>query len=132
MKEANFGDYLRKIRKSKKLTIIELAEKSGLSYSGISRIELNERGTPKPSTIRLLAQGLNEPYELLMEKAGYMNNEGYEGDYEEDYDYTSDPTVTPELKELLDDIQSLSPEDRALIIHRARAFVEGIKALKHK
>ncbi|MGG4456915.1 helix-turn-helix transcriptional regulator [Brevibacillus porteri] len=128
MKEANFGDYLRKTRKLKKLTIIELAERSGLSYSGISRIELNERGTPKPSTIKLLAQGLDEPYELLMEKAGYVNGE----DYVEDYDYTSDPTVTPELKELLDDIQSLSPEDRALIIHRARTFVEGIKALKHK
>ncbi|MBW5471583.1 helix-turn-helix domain-containing protein [Brevibacillus formosus] len=128
MKEANFGDYLRKTRKSKKLTIIELAERSGLSYSGISRIEKNERGTPKPSTIKLLAQGLDEPYELLMEKAGYVNGEEYEGEY----DYTSDPTVTPELKELLDDIQSLSPEDRALIIQRARTFVEGIKALKHK
>lgn len=127
MKESNFGGYLRKLRKSKKMTIQQLADASGLSYSGISRMELNERGTPKPSTIRLLAQGLGEPYELLMEKAGYMNVEE-----QSEYDYHLDPTVSPELRSLLDQISTLSEEDRELIINRALSFVEGLKALKYK
>lgn len=123
MKE-HFGEYLRRIRKSKKMSIEKLAEASGLSYSGIQRIERNERGTPKPSTIRLLAQGLREPYEVLMEKAGYMS--------EDEYNYQADPTIPPEVKELLDSLESLPPEERALIINQAITFSNWMKAQKKK
>lgn len=124
MKEQTFGVYLRKLRKSKKMSIQELADASGLSYSGISLIERNKRGVPKPSTIRLLAEGLNEPYEVLMDVAGYTGtDEDTEG-----YDYTKDPTISLELKELLDTLESLSPEDRALIINQAVAFAKRIQS----
>lgn len=124
MKEQTFGAYLRKLRKSKKMSIQELADASGLSYSGISLIERNIRSVPKPSTIRLLAEGLKEPYEKLMEMAGYTGTD----DDTEGYDYAKDPTISLELKELLDTLESLSPEDRALIINQAVAFAKRIQS----
>ena len=66
-----FGEYLKSVRTQKKLTLRELANRSGLSYSFIGALE---RGKFKPSreTIKSLSESLNEPYENLSLLAGYL------------------------------------------------------------
>lgn len=71
--KTNLGTYIRRLRESKKLGVNQLATYSGISAAQISRIETGERKQPRPETIAKLAQALKIPYEVLMEKAGYIN-----------------------------------------------------------
>lgn len=54
---AAFGKRVREIRKGQAMTMEQLAEKTGLSYRQVSRVELGEVN-PKLSTICALAEGL--------------------------------------------------------------------------
>ena len=60
-----FGDNLRRLRISKKLSQEELAYRSGLVLSQVGRIERGERG-PTLTTMLALAKGMGvEPKKLL-------------------------------------------------------------------
>lgn len=67
-----FGEYLKELRKSKGLTQKELAELSGFSNAEISKIESGDRKKPSPDLLKAIARHLEVPYELLMSKAGYL------------------------------------------------------------
>jgi transcriptional regulator with XRE-family HTH domain len=67
-----FGEYLKELRKSKDLTQKELAELSGFSNAEISKIESGDRKKPSPDLLKAIAPHLEVPYELLMSKAGYL------------------------------------------------------------
>ncbi|NLU35640.1 MAG: helix-turn-helix domain-containing protein [Clostridiales bacterium] len=67
-----FGEYLKELRKSKGLTQKELAELSGFSNAEISKIESGDRKKPSPDLLKAIAPHLEVPYELLMSKAGYL------------------------------------------------------------
>ena len=67
-----FGEYLKELRKSKGLTQKELAELSGFSNAEISKIESGVRKKPSPDLLKAIAPHLEVPYELLMSKAGYL------------------------------------------------------------
>lgn len=75
--QKEFGDYLRRLRKERNLSINELAEKSGISNAQISRLENGERGIPKPETIQKIAEALEVPYEEMMVVAGYISADVY-------------------------------------------------------
>ncbi|CAM3302269.1 MULTISPECIES: helix-turn-helix domain-containing protein [Paenibacillus] len=70
--ELTFGEYIRKLREQKGLSLNQLATKSGVSNAQISRIENGLRDLPRPETIKKLAIGLDAPQAELMEKAGYF------------------------------------------------------------
>lgn len=70
----NFGEFLKKVREDKSISQRLLAEKSGISNAEISRIETGNRQNPSPDVLRQLAPVLEVPYEVLMEKAGYIND----------------------------------------------------------
>jgi predicted ATPase/DNA-binding CsgD family transcriptional regulator/transcriptional regulator with XRE-family HTH domain len=53
-----FGPLLRRLRLVAGLSQEELAERSGLSRRGISALETGYRATPRPETVRLLADAL--------------------------------------------------------------------------
>jgi DNA-binding XRE family transcriptional regulator len=55
---------IRKARKAAGLTQVELAERSGIPQSHISRLENGEH-SPSAQTLKRLAQALNVPYEDL-------------------------------------------------------------------
>ncbi|MBR6515919.1 MAG: helix-turn-helix transcriptional regulator [Bacilli bacterium] len=59
-----FGEFLKMIREEEKITIKELAEKSGLSCVTISLIEKGQ-SKPNPVTIAKLSQALGCDYDLL-------------------------------------------------------------------
>ncbi|MBX9974208.1 helix-turn-helix domain-containing protein [Cytobacillus firmus] len=71
----DFKDYLIEKRVEKNLSINKLGELSGVSAVYISQIERGKRETPSPKILEKLADGLNEPYEDLMDAAGYIKME---------------------------------------------------------
>jgi transcriptional regulator with XRE-family HTH domain len=47
----NFGRILRDARKSRRVTLVQLAEKVGVHFSHLSNIERGEAGTSRPSLV---------------------------------------------------------------------------------
>ena len=76
----DFGELLKELRKSKRLTMRELAGRSDTSHSYLSQLENAKANPPKPNMIMKLAIGLSfndqieekRIYEELMKKAGYI------------------------------------------------------------
>jgi transcriptional regulator with XRE-family HTH domain len=54
-----FGAVLKERRKSQGMSVIELANKSGVSYAYISQLEKGEHPSPSPKVIRQLAGALD-------------------------------------------------------------------------
>ena len=54
-----FGDVLRRLRSAAALSQEELAERAGLSRSGISHLERGLHPAPRLETVRMLADGLD-------------------------------------------------------------------------
>lgn len=73
-KISKFGKELKRIRKSKGLTISSLSERTGVSSSYISQIENGKRDTPQPELIKRLSRGLGVDYFILMRIAGYLDS----------------------------------------------------------
>ncbi|VDG31479.1 transcriptional regulator [Lactobacillus plantarum subsp. plantarum] [Lactiplantibacillus mudanjiangensis] len=66
----SFGSELKKLRLSKKMGVNQLALKSGVSSSQISRFENGKSGGPKPLTLQKLAKGLGVPDSTIFKIAG--------------------------------------------------------------
>jgi transcriptional regulator with XRE-family HTH domain len=66
----SFGQYLKRLRETKNLTLTEVAEQAGINHSHLSRIESGLRNPPKATTMQKLAVALGVPFIELMEKAG--------------------------------------------------------------
>lgn len=74
MNAKEFGEYLKGLRREKKLTIRQLDLYSGVSNSYISQMERGARGIPSPDILKKLAKPLGVSYEELMAKAGYFDS----------------------------------------------------------
>jgi len=61
-----FGENLRKIRKSQKMSMEKLAHESSMEYSQISRIEKGQINT-SISTVKLLADALEVDAKILFD-----------------------------------------------------------------
>jgi len=72
MMASEFGDYIRNLRKERKMGVRELERRSGISQAYISQIETGKRDTPKPIMINKLSKGLDVSYIELMIKAKYV------------------------------------------------------------
>lgn len=131
-----FGEYIKKIREQKSMTLEELSEKSGVSVSQISRIESGKRGVPKPTTIKKLATGLGVSYTELMIVAGHWEEDDLNP---KGLNKTLNPASTPEARfekklielsdsELLErftltlDGRELSPEEAKGVIAYLRSL----------
>lgn len=67
----NIGEYIKKIREEKGLSINQLALYSNVSAAHISRIERGLR-EPSPEILEKISEVLKVPYEELMKIAGYL------------------------------------------------------------
>lgn len=74
MKAVEFGEYIRTLRKEKKMTIRQLELYSGVSNSYLSLLENGKRDIPSPDILKKLHKPLGASYEELMVKAGYIQN----------------------------------------------------------
>lgn len=71
-KEGNeLGEYIRRVRKSKKITLVQLADKIGLSQPYLSQIENGKRGKENidPAILNKIANGLGINESELWSKA---------------------------------------------------------------
>jgi transcriptional regulator with XRE-family HTH domain len=73
-----FGEFIKHIRESKNLTLVEVAESAGINHSHLSRIENGERKPPKIATMRKLADAIGISLPTLLEKAGFLESESDE------------------------------------------------------
>ncbi|MFA6270408.1 MAG: helix-turn-helix transcriptional regulator [Candidatus Paceibacterota bacterium] len=66
------AEVIKSLREDKELTQEKLAENSGLTRGYISRLEQGEYPdeSPSVSTLRKIADGLSEPLEFILNKAG--------------------------------------------------------------
>ena len=71
----SFGEYLKGLRMSRKMSIRKLAMKSGVSSSYISNIEIGKRNVPTPDAIKKLSVALNITQEEMMIKAGHLREQ---------------------------------------------------------
>lgn len=92
MKEiTKYGKTQREIRKSEKMSIRELAEKSGVSHSYLSQVENGTRSTPSEDIIKKIATALNYDYHTLAVVSGIINEEeAYIGDLREQLNQLQD------------------------------------------
>lgn len=73
MNQHNFATYLRKIRKSKQLTMVELSKAAGVSQSYLSQLE-NGKSLPTEAVVNKLLIGLANSVEEQNELQVEMNN----------------------------------------------------------
>lgn len=66
------GKYLADLRAEKGISQRELAEKSGISNTEISRLESGKRVNPSPATLKAIAEAFGVEYSDLMKAAGYI------------------------------------------------------------
>lgn len=67
----DFGQYLRKLRKAKGMSIRQLALKARVSNPYLSQLEKGKRSRPSPEILARLASCLGVTYGELMKAAGY-------------------------------------------------------------
>jgi transcriptional regulator with XRE-family HTH domain len=70
----DFGEYLRKLREAQKLSLREMAAKTGVSVSYITQIENGRRKAPGPEVLKRLAPAYNVPVRDLLKAAGYLDD----------------------------------------------------------
>lgn len=117
----SFGQRLKEARKKAKKTQDQVAKFLGLDYSTISKYE-NNHSQPDNETLARLA----EIYDVKVDYLITGRTEELRSTNEE-YDYTKDPSVTDELRELLDILNSMPPDEKADIIQQALTYAAGKK-----
>lgn len=81
MKPTQFGNYLKKIRKEKGLTLVQLSKLSGVSNPYISQLE-NGHFKPSLEVIQKLSKGLGLDESVLFYAAGYVFDVNFDQDKE--------------------------------------------------
>lgn len=83
-KNTELGNYLANIRATKRMTLREVEDATDREVSNayLSQLENGKINKPSPSILHSLARAYGIAYELLMEKAGYLNNVGERGEEE--------------------------------------------------
>lgn len=72
-KDQSLGDALRVIRNARGLTLREVEEVTTISNAYLSQLETGKIDKPNPNFLYRLAQTYAVPYQMLMERAGYIH-----------------------------------------------------------
>lgn len=67
----SLGEYVRRLRRAKGMSLYALAAQTGLSYSHLSRIE-NDSTLPGPETVAKIAEALGGDLKLMLERANCL------------------------------------------------------------
>ena len=78
----SLGGYLSNVRATKRMTLREVEEASNKDVSNayLSQLEKGRINKPSPNILHSLSTVYGVPYELLMEKAGYITTSGTHDD----------------------------------------------------
>lgn len=101
----SFGAAVRALREAKRMSQVELGERTGLGQNNISRIETGDVKRPQEATVIALAEGLGiTPYEIWKQ--------------------TWFPKLSWQLEELQDAIMPLGIDEQLVMTHLARFLQE--------
>ncbi|MBN1617741.1 helix-turn-helix transcriptional regulator [Candidatus Dojkabacteria bacterium] len=73
-KSQHIGEIIQELRKKKDMTQEELAQKSGVSYTTLIKIERGSVQNPTVKTIKRIADALDASVDLLLGKINLDNN----------------------------------------------------------
>jgi transcriptional regulator with XRE-family HTH domain len=93
----NFGNYVRRLRKSKGLTLKQVENQAKVSNAYISQIERGLRNPPHPDILKRLAKAYDVQHRELLVAAGYLEEDSADTakrrQIEEAYEHVrTDPT----------------------------------------
>lgn len=71
----SFGDYIRKLRMDRKLSLRDVAAGTGISVSYLTQIEHGRRGVPGVPILKRMAPLYKVPLRDLLKYAGYLEEE---------------------------------------------------------
>jgi HTH-type transcriptional regulator, competence development regulator len=74
----SFGSYMRRLRKSKGLTLKQVETQAKVSNAYISQIERGLRNPPQPDILRRLARVYDVPHRELLIVAGHLEEDSTE------------------------------------------------------
>jgi transcriptional regulator with XRE-family HTH domain len=74
----SFGSYMRRLRKSKGLTLKQVESQAKVSNAYISQIERGLRNPPHPDILKRLAKAYDVPHRELLVVAGYLEEDSAE------------------------------------------------------
>jgi len=77
---SSLGEELRQVRALHRLTLRQVEEVTGISNAYLSQLETGKIAQPSPNYLYKLAEVYQVPYDLLMEKAGYIVRSPQEGE----------------------------------------------------
>ncbi|MGL5203097.1 helix-turn-helix domain-containing protein [Cetobacterium sp.] len=80
-KRIEMGNFLRKLRESKKLSFLQLAELSNVSASDIHLIERGTKNKINPFHLKALAKALDTDYKAFYLISGILNKEDFSNDH---------------------------------------------------
>ena len=69
-----FGNYMRKLRKEKGLTLKQVEKVAGVSNAYLSQIERGVRNPPHPDILKRLAKAYEVTHRELLIAAGYLED----------------------------------------------------------
>jgi transcriptional regulator with XRE-family HTH domain len=67
-----FGEYIKRLRTERKLSIRGLADKAGIDSGALTRLEHGKVRTPQPATLKALATTLRVPLADMFAMADYV------------------------------------------------------------
>ncbi|KTB47861.1 Helix-turn-helix domain [Dehalogenimonas alkenigignens] len=68
----DFGGYIRQLRQKQRLSLRDVAQKTGISYSYLAQIEQGRRNPPGPDFMKRLAPVYQVTLRDLLKAAGYL------------------------------------------------------------
>ena len=71
---ADFGEYIKNLREQRKLSLRDVAAKTGMSYSYLTKIEHGGRKAPGPELLKRLAPVYGVSVRDLLKAAGYLDD----------------------------------------------------------
>ncbi len=74
----SFGSHMRRLRKSKGLTLKQVESQAKVSNAYISQIERGLRNPPHPDILKRLAKAYDVPHRDLLVVAGYLEGDSAE------------------------------------------------------
>lgn len=122
MKAKEFGEYIRKLRKDRKLTIRQLELYSGVSNSYLSQMENGKRDIPSAEILKKLSDPLGVPQRELLIKAGYMDESEMLTDKDE-------RDIAKRMKKMKEDLLSANKEGDGLSFMGDPMSEEAIESL---
>jgi Zn-dependent peptidase ImmA (M78 family) len=116
------GEKLRKSRTDRKLSLREVERRSGINTGYLSQLERNEIANPTPSVLQKVAKAYEEPFQVLMGWAGYIEDDpaGTSPNFKRALDVLGEDFTDEELKAIRAVLDVMRGRNRATFaeLHR--------------